>query len=132
MFAVTQLGAMSMGIPDVCKVPVLGVPVPTPFPNIAMSTTHVPNVENVLIAGGPAHNLMTAGTISNGDEAGAEGGLLSSLIIGPDTYVLGSMSVIWGTAPGARLTSVTGHNGKPFNAPGIVMLPSQPTVMLLG
>lgn len=132
MFAVTQLGAMATGLPDTCKVPVLGVPVPTPFPNIAESATHVPNVTNVLIAGGPVHNLMTAGTLSNGNQAGVEGGIVSSLIMGPDTYTEGSTAVMWGTAPGARLTSMTGQNGKPFNAEGVVMVPSQPTVMLVG
>jgi hypothetical protein len=29
-------GGQSLGFPDVCKTPVLGVPVPVPFPNIAV------------------------------------------------------------------------------------------------
>ena len=132
MFATTQIIAMAFAFPDVCKVPVLGVPVPIPFPNIAVSTTSVPIVINVIIAGGPVHNLMTPGTTSNGNEPGVMLGIVSQLEIGPCMYIFGSIKTFWGTAPGARMTSMTGQNGLPFNMVGIVLSPSQVTVILIG
>ena len=131
MFATTQLIGMAFGLPDVCNVPVAGVPVPTPFPNIAMTNTHVPTVLNVLIAGGPVHNLMTEGTLSHGDEAGAQMGVVSHVVMGSDTYMTGSAKVLWGPAPAVRMGSVTGQNGTPFNCAGMVSAPSQPTVTIL-
>lgn len=132
MFATTQIPAMSLAFPDVCKFPVLGVPVPMPFPNILLSVTSIPTVLNVIIVGMPVHNLMTPGTISNGNEPGVELGVISSLEIGPGSSKLGSFKTFWGTAPGSRLTSLTGQNGMPFNMVGITLTPSQPTVLLLG
>lgn len=132
MFATTQIVAISLAFPDVCKVPILGVPVPIPFPNIALSVTSVPIVLNVIIGGGPAHNLLTPGTISNGNEPGIELGIVSELEIGPNTYVMGSIKVFFGTAPAARMTSLTGQNGMPFNMIGMELSPSQVTVLLVG
>lgn len=132
MFAITQIPALALAFPDVCKVPVLGVPVPLPFPNIALSVTHVPIVLNVIVVGAPVHNLMTPGTFSNGDEPGILLGIISNLEIGPNNYILGSVTVFWGTAPAARMTSLTGHNGMPFNMVGISLSPSQVTVLLVG
>ncbi|HEU4581518.1 MAG TPA: PAAR-like domain-containing protein [Polyangiaceae bacterium] len=132
MFATTQIPSLALAFPDVCKVPVLGVPVPVPFPNIALSVTSVPIVLNVIVGGGPVHNLMTPGTISMGDELGVLLGLVSNLEIGPPTYVLGSFKTFWGTAPAARMTSLTGHNGMPFNMVGMSLSPSQVTVLLVG
>ena len=74
MFATNSLAAMSMmTVPDVCKTPII-VPVPIPYPNITVSVTHIPSVFNVCFGPGMAENLMTEGTISNGDEPGVEGG----------------------------------------------------------
>lgn len=41
----------------------------------------------------PMQNLLTTGTVSNGDEAGAELGVASGMILGPDKPVLGSSKV---------------------------------------
>lgn len=130
MFANTNMGCMNMAtVPDVCKTPPLAVPVP--YPNIAMSTMHIPNVPNVIICGGLAENLLTPGTISNGDEPGAMGGVVSGVFIGPDTYTLGSVKVLMGTAFATHLTSLTAQNGKVPNTVGMTITPAQACVLIL-
>ncbi len=131
MFANNNLGCMNLGFPDVCLTPV-PAPVPVPYPNIALSVTHVPSCFNVIVGGGLAENLLTEGTLSNGDEAGVAMGVVSHLIMGPDKYLMGSFTVFMGGVPGARLTSVTAQNGLMPNAPGLTLTPSQATVLLLG
>jgi hypothetical protein len=119
-----------MTIPDVCKTPII-VPVPIPYPNITMSTAHIPSVFNVMFGTGLAENLMTEGTISMGDEPGVEGGVVSGIFMGPDTYISGSFKVIVGTAFATRLTSLVGMNGMPFNTMGMSIVPAQFRVLLL-
>lgn len=131
MFATNSLAAMSMmTIPDVCKTPII-VPVPIPYPNITMSSTHIPSVFNVMFGAGLAENLMTEGTISMGDEPGVEGGIVSGIFMGKDTYITGSMVVVVGTAFATRMTSLVGMNGMPFNTMGISLVPAQFRVLIL-
>ena len=129
MFAETQTGAMSLAFPDVCNVPMAPAPVPTPFANIALSTTSVPNVTNIMISGGFAHNLLTEGTISNGDEGGASLGVASGTFIGPKSNLLGSFKTMMGPAFGARMTGMTMQNST--NMVGTEMTPAQVNTMLL-
>jgi len=130
MFANTNLGVMNFAFPDVCLTPTPAGPIPVPYPNIALSTTHVPSVFNVIVGGGLAENLMTMGTISNGDNAGVALGVASGLVMGPDRAMLGSFKTFFGTAPATRLTSMTIQNST--NAPGMSLTPSQFKVLLLG
>ena len=129
MFAKTQLGNMSFAFPDVCNVVSPAGPIPTPMPNIAMSSTSIPNVPNIFVGGGPAHNLLTPGTISSGDEAGAAMGVASGTVIGPERNLLGSFAVFMGTAPAARMTGMTMQNST--NMVGATLTPSQVNVMTL-
>jgi len=132
MFATNSLTAMSMmTVPDICKTPIV-IPVPIPYPNITMSSMHIPAVFNVCFGPGLAENLMTEGTISMGDEAGVAGGVVSSLFMGPDKYIMGSLKVIVGTAFATRMTSLVGMNGMPFNTMGASLTPAQCCVVLLG
>ncbi|AJQ97518.1 DUF4150 domain-containing protein [Gynuella sunshinyii] len=130
MFATTQLIAMSFAFPDVCKVIVGVAVIMLPFPNLAMASVHIPNVYNHYIGGGMVHNLLTFGTISNGDEAGVAMGIVSNVIIGPDQYLLGSFKVFHGVSPASRQTSMTTNNS--YNMVGMVLVPSINTVILLG
>ncbi len=130
MFANTNLGVMNLGFPDVCLTPVGPVVVPIPYPNIALSVTHVPSVFNVIIGGGLAENLLTSGTISNGDNAGVAMGVASGLVMGPDRAMLGSFKTLIGGAFATRLTSVTMQNST--NSVGVSVTPSQFKVLLLG
>ena len=130
MFANTQLTAMSFSFPDVCKV-IAGIAIILlPFPNMAMASSHIPVIYNHYISCGMAHNLLTFGTISNGDEAGTAMGIVSNIIIGPDQYILGSFKVFHSVAPASRLTSMTTNNF--YNMVGMVLVPSINKVLLLG
>jgi hypothetical protein len=131
MFINTNLGVMNLAFPDVCKTMVGPVMVPIPYPNIAVSVTHIPSQFKVIIGGGLAENLITSGTISNGDQVGIVMGLVSNLIIGPDRPFLGSFKVLIGGIFTTRLTSINGQNGMPSNAVGISITPSQIRVMAL-
>jgi hypothetical protein len=131
MFINTNLGVMNLAFPDVCKTMVGPVMVPIPYPNIAVSVTHIPSQFKVIIGGGLAENLATSGTISNGDEVGVVMGLVSNIIIGPDRPFLGSFKVMIGGIFSTRLTSINGQNGMPSNAVGISITPSQIRVMAL-
>ncbi|MBI0329091.1 MULTISPECIES: DUF4150 domain-containing protein [Burkholderia] len=131
MFATNSLDAMSMStIPDVCKTPAL-VPVPIPYVNITYSSMHIPSVFNVMIGGGFAENLLTEGTISIGDEPGVLGGIVSNVFMGPDTYLTGSLKVMFGPAFATHMTSLVGMNGMPFNTVGMSIVPAQFRVLLL-
>lgn len=129
MFANTNLGVMNFGFPDVCLTPSPVGPIPIPYPNIAMSATHVPSVVNIIIGGGLAENLATSGTVSNGDNAGVALGVASGLVMGPDRPMLGSFKTLFGGMPATRLTTVNIQNST--NAPGMSLTPSQVKVLVL-
>ena len=78
---------MSFGFPDVCKTIVGPAIVPIPYPNIAMSAMAIPTVLNVFIMAMPVHNLMTMTPLTNGDNAGIAGGLISQLMMGPSKHM---------------------------------------------
>ena len=131
MFANTQGAGMNMGMPDVCKTPIGPVITPIPYPNIAETSTAIPNVENQFIMAMPAHNLMTEIPLSNGDQAGAVGGAVSSMIMGLVKHDMGSVTVFIAGAPATMMLSPTGHNGSPPNAVGMTTLPCQAKVMYM-
>jgi len=131
MFANTNLGVLNLAFPDVCYIPTPIGPIPVPFPNIAISFTHIPSVFNVFFGGGLAENLLTEGTISMGDEPGVLGGIISFMFMGPDRQLLGSFKVIVGTMFATRLTTLTGQNGMIPNALGMSITPSQFRVLIL-
>lgn len=127
MFANICLVVLNFAFPDVCQVIVGVAVVPTPFPNIALSGSHIPSVFNVIFGGGLVENLLTSGTISNGDEGGLAMGMLSGTIIGPDRQILGSFKILVGAVFSTRLTTPTIQNST--NAMGASLVPSQFRVM---
>ena len=129
MFANTQMGGMSLGFPDVFKTPAGPAVVPIPYPNIAMGPMGVPPVPNVLFGGAPAHSLMTEVPLTQGDDGGVLGGVVSQMEMGPSRCLDGANTVLVGGAPATRLTSPTLQNG--INAPGACLVPAQLTVLLL-
>ncbi|MES2127118.1 MAG: DUF4150 domain-containing protein [Pseudomonadota bacterium] len=133
MFACISLGVVNIAlIPDVCKTPTPAGPVPLPYPNLAQSALHIPSQIKVMFGPGLAENIMTAGTISSGDEPGTAGGIISNVFIGPDRYLTGSLKVLIGGAFATRMTSVTGHNGMPCNTTGMSLVPGQFRVLICG
>lgn len=132
MFANCQLGGMNFAMPDVCKTPAPPIPfIPVPYPNMAMGMTAVPNCLKVLIMAMPAHNLMTMIPMSNGDNAGVMGGLISQIFMGPSRHMMGSVSVLYCGLPATKLTSPTGQNGMVMNAPGMTVVPAQTKVLIM-
>lgn len=131
MFANCQLMGTDMGFPDVCLTPAppSPSPIPIPYPNIAMGPMAIPNCPNILVMGGPAHNLGTTIPMSNGDNPGVMLGVASGTVMGPSRAVTGAFTVLFLGMPASRLTSVTLQNST--NCPGVRLVPSQPTVMLL-
>ncbi len=131
MFANTQLSAMSLGFPDACKTPTPAGPIPIPYPNIATSIMAIPNIFNQFITAMPIHNLLTTVPITNGDEAGVAGGVVSQVFINPARHLLGSFKVFNSCAPATKMLSPTGQNGTANNVPGVTLSPSQVKVMVL-
>ena len=129
MFANTNLCVVNFAFPDVCKTPTPAGPIPLPYPNFALSITHIPAQFCVVIGGGLAENLLTQGTISQGDDLGVAGGIISNDDMGPDHYVLGSFKVCFGGVFATRLTSLTIQNL--INVPGMSITPSQVCVLVL-
>ncbi|MBA3774460.1 MAG: DUF4150 domain-containing protein [Ramlibacter sp.] len=129
MFANIILSVMNFAFPDVCEVPTPAGPVPLPFPNFAISIAHIPSQFNIIIGGGLAENLLTMGTISQGDDAGLLMGVVSHTVMAADRYILGSFKVCFGAIPASRLTSVTLANMG--NMVGMTIVPSQFVVILM-
>ncbi|MEW6262840.1 MAG: DUF4150 domain-containing protein [Thermodesulfobacteriota bacterium] len=135
MFQSTMGGGMSLGFPDVCNTPAAaGAPVPIPYPNISTGAVANPATAamTVLTDCMPSFNQATEILISNGDEAGVMMGVASGMIMGPTEHILGSFTVLTGGSPAQRLTSMTGHNGLSMNCPGVTLVPSQVSVLVLG
>ena len=119
--------------PDVCKVPSPAGPVPTPFPNLGTTTMSDPGstVSKVLVVNLPALNLMSKVTMTNGDQVGSTGGVVSNKIMGQVQFLVGSTKVMVGGKPALRVGAQTGQNGAPLNAVGSVISPSQTKVMVM-
>ena len=85
MFANCQMGGQNFGMPDVCKTPAGPAVVPIPYPNFSMGAIAQPGstATKVLICGGPAHVVGTTIPISNGDNPGVIGGVISGKVMGP-------------------------------------------------
>jgi len=129
MFANTQMMGMDMGFPDVCLTPAGPAVVPIPYPNIAMGPTAIPNQMTVLIMAMPAHNLGTTIPMTNGDNAGVSMGVASGTVMGPARHLTAAFTVLFSGMPATRLTSMSLQNST--NAPGVLLVPSQTTVLLL-
>jgi hypothetical protein len=132
MLANTQMGGMDAGGPDVCKTPAppAPAPVPVPYPNISQGMVATGFVTRVLICGAPAHNLGTTSSMSNGDEPGVAGGVVSNRFDAKRSHTTFATTVLIGGKPATRLTSVTTQNNN--NAVGVRTTPSQTKVLILG
>lgn len=130
MFAVTKQAGQCMAMPDVCKTPAPpGPPIPIPYPNIAMPMMGNPATLKVLIAGMPALTKASKIIISNGDQAGVAGGVVSGKMMGAAEFTMGSMTVRLEGNPAVRLSDPTKQNEG--NAIGSVLAPSQAVVMIM-
>ncbi|MDR1606862.1 MAG: DUF4150 domain-containing protein, partial [Deltaproteobacteria bacterium] len=71
--------------PDVCKVPSPGGPIPCPFVNIVSLAMADPSTvcKKVMVCKSPAFTVETTFILSQGDEGGPLGGVMSGKFIGP-------------------------------------------------
>ncbi len=130
MFMVTKQNGQCMAMPDVCQTPAPPLsPIPVPYPNTAVPMLGNPATEKVLVCGMPALTRSSKIAISNGNQAGCMGGVVSSKIMGKTEFVTGSMTVTLEGSPALRLGDTTKQNDG--NAIGSVLMPSQSVVMVL-
>lgn len=92
-------------IPDVCKTPSPGGPVPIPYPNISQSISLDKGTTSVKADGGMMiANKGSEFSLSNGDNAGVAGGVKSSTFMKESTWILYSFDVKMDGKNACRLT----------------------------
>jgi hypothetical protein len=92
-------------IPDICKTPTPGSPVPIPYPNISQTTTLAKGTKTVKADGG--NMIAVKGSefsLSNGDNPGTMGGVKSSTFMKESTWILYSFDVKMDGRNACRLT----------------------------
>jgi len=128
--AINMIPGETMGGPDACKTPPFGEPIP--YPNMSESTMTDPATAALLVyvAGSPGLVEMSEMMMSEGDDGGVMGGIVSEMFIGPVEVELASVTVIFGVMGSAVLGCMTGHNGEGVeNMPvGAIIAPSPSTV----
>ena len=130
MFAVTKQAGECMAMPDVCLTPAPPAPpLPVPYPNIAMPMLGMPQTMKVLVCGAPALTKQSEIPLSNGDQGGLNGGVMSGTMMGALSFVQASLVVQFEGAGAVRLGMPTRQNGG--NAVGAVLVPSQAVVMIM-
>jgi hypothetical protein len=135
MFPASCLGGgQCLGNPDVCKTPAPPAPfVPVPYPNIAMLAQANPGTcsMKVLVNGQPSFHQGSMILMSNGDQPGVMGGIISSMIMGPASPKMGSSKVKIQGQGQVFLTCMFGQNGTNANCPaGMQIAPSQTKVLV--
>lgn len=134
MFASTVENGLCQAFPDTCKTPSPVGPQPVPYPNLAPCPTAKSGTfsAKVFINGSKAFNLKTEIPMSQGDQPGLAGGVISGKIMGEVKYTKGSTSVFIEGPPAVIMGATTTHNGSPPNAPfGQQISPSQTKVSIL-
>lgn len=104
-------------VPDVCKTPSPGGPVPVPYVNVASDGDLAKGTKRVKIGGKSVALASSHLSTSVGDEPGtAGGGLASSKTKGKMTWGSASADVKFEGKGVVRFGDVTQHNGNSFNA----------------
>ncbi|MFS2164571.1 DUF4150 domain-containing protein [Variovorax sp. Varisp62] len=125
-----SIGISTATIPDVCKTPSPGGPVPVPYPNIANSITLSNGTSTVKGDKAMAANKGSKFALSNGDNAGVAGGVKSSTFMKEATWILYSFDVKMDGKNTARLTDKMFHNSE--NAANLGGVAQQPLIDALG
>jgi len=104
-------------VPDVCKTPSPGGPVPIPYVNVAKDGDLVDGADTVRIEGHPIAHVNSKISRSSGDEAGtAGGGLISGKFQGSMSWKMGSLDVKVEGQSVVRFLDNGLHNGNSFNS----------------
>jgi len=115
--------AMTEGPLDICKFPVLEVPVPMPFENEA-TFAMADGCPVAFFMGMPACNMISMIELSEDDEEGIEGGLISETIMELVMIDDGSPVLLIEGLPAVDMgISMTMHNLE--NAVGMFSIPGQ-------
>ncbi|MGU3492571.1 DUF4150 domain-containing protein [Xanthobacteraceae bacterium A53D] len=101
---------------DPCKTVVGPAVVVIPYPNMGMRSMAVPSQTKLLPSAMPAHNLSTSIPLTNGDNAGALGGVASGIMMGPARNTMGSTNFFVGGSPATTMGAPTLQNNQ---APGM-------------
>lgn len=131
MFALTLQGGTCMSTPpDVCKTPSPTGTTPVPYVNIFQCSMVTPNTacSKVFIAGSPALHVKSQSAISNGDEAGNMGGVVSSKFIGKGEFIKGSVKVTLEGKAAVSQGATTKHNDG--NTTGMCSMAAQSKVQI--
>ena len=98
-------------LPDVCKTPAPGGPVPIPYPNIAFSRDLMKGTTTIKADGGNSTAKYGSEFFkSTGDEAGTVGGVVSSTFIKEASWITFSFDVKFEGKGACRLTDKMFHN----------------------
>jgi hypothetical protein len=97
---------------DVCKTPTPPVgPIPIPYPNIAMSAIMGPGYSTKTMATfTPIWTKKGKTAITNGDQPGVAGGIMSSMIMGPCSLLMASFDVMIEGAGAGRTLDMSDGN----------------------
>lgn len=106
-------GIAAATVPDVCKTPSPGGPVPVPYPNIARSDSLANGTKTVKADGkNMCANKGSEYSSSNGDEAGTAGGVKSSTNMKEAKWITYSFDVKLEGKNACRLSdSMTNNHG---------------------
>ncbi|HEY7394228.1 MAG TPA: PAAR-like domain-containing protein [Gemmatimonadaceae bacterium] len=121
-----QSGGISMAtIPDVCKTPSPGGPVPIPYPNIALAANLAKGTTTVKADGGNmCAKYGSEFSISTGDEPGTLGGVTSGTFKKEATWITYSFDVSLEGKGACRLTDKMFHNHQnTVNMGGLLQAP---------
>lgn len=109
----SSTGFSKATIPDVCKTPSPGGPVPLPYPNFAMSSTLQNGTTTVFAKGGAMiANKGSQYGMSTGDEPGTVGGVKSNTFKQATDWILYSFNVKMDGKNACRHTDKKYHNNK--------------------
>ncbi|KML54613.1 type VI secretion protein [Burkholderia cepacia] len=129
MFIVTIASGLCMSPTDICKTPTPTGPIPVPYPNTGLPMTGASITTKVLVCGVPALTKKSTIPMTNGDQPGSVGGVMSGKIMGRVEFTAGSKKVKFEGSPVVRLATPTKQNDG--NAAGAVLQPSQQKVMAM-
>jgi hypothetical protein len=129
--ASTTASGQCFAFPDTCKTPSPGGPVPVPYPNIGMVMQAGKASSKVKLCQKEAVTKKSEMSMSQGDEAGVAGGVVSNRNMDKVSYKKGSSKVKVEGQELEHLTAMTGQNGSNANMPsGMQIAPSQVKVLV--
>ena len=126
----TQAG-MCLGVPDVCNTPAAPSPLPIPYPNLGQLPVAAGFCEKVMILNMPAIVESSKIPMSQGDEPGVIGGVVSGVNMNEIVFKTYSSKCYAGGKKMVHVIAMTAHNGSSANMPaGTQTVPSQVMVLI--